>query len=252
MSWYFFGGFSAYCTLPSGRQRNHSGCSFTHGWSGATWNAMSIAISMPASRGRDQVPEIGERAELGDGSPCGRPRRRRWPMGCPRRPLRASGMLLRPLRLLAPDRDGSAAGRATSKPIAAIYVQALLARPRTCRARRARRRPSAGRARTSVLKRARSRSTVSAKAMVSRRAVARSAWRRASSMSMSSLRESPQRRGVLLLGAAALATRARSSRSTPFAGARRFGHELARPCARRARISAGSMRRANPSRHDAR
>ncbi len=27
MSWYFFGGFSAYCTLPSGRCLNHCGCS---------------------------------------------------------------------------------------------------------------------------------------------------------------------------------------------------------------------------------
>ncbi len=31
MSWYFFGGFSAYWMVPSGRLRNHSGCSFTYG-----------------------------------------------------------------------------------------------------------------------------------------------------------------------------------------------------------------------------
>ena len=34
MSWYFFGGFSAYAMVPSGRTVNQSGCSFTHGWSG--------------------------------------------------------------------------------------------------------------------------------------------------------------------------------------------------------------------------
>ena len=50
MSWYFFGGFSAYWMLPSGRLANHCGCSATHGWSGAHWNAMSIAISMSRAR----------------------------------------------------------------------------------------------------------------------------------------------------------------------------------------------------------
>ena len=35
MSWYFFGGFSAYAIVPSARVVNHSGCSRTHGWSGA-------------------------------------------------------------------------------------------------------------------------------------------------------------------------------------------------------------------------
>ena len=30
-SWYFFGGFSAYWIVPSGRVRNHSGCSLTYG-----------------------------------------------------------------------------------------------------------------------------------------------------------------------------------------------------------------------------
>ena len=33
--------------VPSGRCRNHSGCSFTHGWSGDAWNAMSSASSIP-------------------------------------------------------------------------------------------------------------------------------------------------------------------------------------------------------------
>jgi hypothetical protein len=34
MSWYFLGGFSAYLSVPSGRRKNHSGCSLSHGWSG--------------------------------------------------------------------------------------------------------------------------------------------------------------------------------------------------------------------------
>src|SRR6476469_2658983 len=48
MSWYFFGGFSAYFNVPSGRRLNHSGCSFSHGWSGEHWIAKSSAISIPA------------------------------------------------------------------------------------------------------------------------------------------------------------------------------------------------------------
>ena len=31
MSWYFFGGFSAYWIVPSGRVLNHYGCSATYG-----------------------------------------------------------------------------------------------------------------------------------------------------------------------------------------------------------------------------
>jgi hypothetical protein len=49
MSWYFFGGFSAYAIVPSGFVVNHSGCSATHGWSGAACRARSIATSMPSS-----------------------------------------------------------------------------------------------------------------------------------------------------------------------------------------------------------
>ena len=50
MSSYFFGGFSAYLIVPSGRQSNHSGCSLIHGWSGEALSAMSSAISSPCSR----------------------------------------------------------------------------------------------------------------------------------------------------------------------------------------------------------
>src|ERR671916_1094084 len=50
MSWYFLGGFSAYLSVPSGRRLNHSGCSFSHGWSAEHWIAKSSAISRPCSR----------------------------------------------------------------------------------------------------------------------------------------------------------------------------------------------------------
>src|ERR1700674_4346831 len=47
MSWYSLGGFSAYLIEPSGRWRNHCGCSRTHGWSGEHWIAKSSATSIP-------------------------------------------------------------------------------------------------------------------------------------------------------------------------------------------------------------
>src|ERR1700693_5921643 len=50
MSWYFFGGFSAYAMVPSGSTVNQSGCSVTHGWSGAHCSARSSATSNPCSR----------------------------------------------------------------------------------------------------------------------------------------------------------------------------------------------------------
>src|ERR1700731_1986688 len=49
MSSYFFGGFSAYLIVPSGRKRNHCGCSRTQGWSGAVWIAKSSATSIPSA-----------------------------------------------------------------------------------------------------------------------------------------------------------------------------------------------------------
>ncbi len=49
MSWYFFGGFSAYAIDPSGRWWNQSGCFSTHGWSGEHCRAKSSAISSPSS-----------------------------------------------------------------------------------------------------------------------------------------------------------------------------------------------------------
>src|SRR5659263_706299 len=52
MSWYFFGGFSAYAMLPSTRVVNHSGWAVTHGWSGEHCSARSRATSRPSSRAR--------------------------------------------------------------------------------------------------------------------------------------------------------------------------------------------------------
>ena len=50
MSWYFFGGFSAYFSVPSGRRWNQSGCSISQGWSAEHWIAKSSAISSRARR----------------------------------------------------------------------------------------------------------------------------------------------------------------------------------------------------------
>src|SRR4051794_5999265 len=48
MSWYFFGGFSAYAMEPSARCANHSGWSATQGWSGEACSAKSSATSRPS------------------------------------------------------------------------------------------------------------------------------------------------------------------------------------------------------------
>ena len=102
MSWYFFGGFSAYAIVPSGRIVNHSGCSVTHGWSGAHCSAKSSATSMPSSLARatnasksSSVPSSGSIAS--------------WPPsaepiahGEPTSPGPACTVLLRPLRCTVP------------------------------------------------------------------------------------------------------------------------------------------------------
>ena len=102
MSWYFFGGFSAYLIVPSGRWKNHSGCSRTQGWSGEHWMAKSSATSRPRARARatkrsksSSVPSSGCTA--------------RWPPsgppiahGLPGSPGAAASALLRPLRFVRP------------------------------------------------------------------------------------------------------------------------------------------------------
>ncbi len=66
MSSYFFGGFSAYLIVPSGRQSNHSGCCLIQGWSGEHWMAKSSAISRPcACAAATRRRKSSKRAELG-------------------------------------------------------------------------------------------------------------------------------------------------------------------------------------------
>ena len=102
MSWYFFGGFSAYAIDPSARVVNHSGCSFTQGWSGEAFSARSIATSRPSSRARAtnasksaNVPRSGWMASC---PPSGAP----IAHGEPGSPGRASSVLFRPLRKVVP------------------------------------------------------------------------------------------------------------------------------------------------------
>ena len=65
-----FGGFSAYFNVPSGRRWNHSGCSFSHGWSGEHWMAKSSAISMPRLAAATGVRRSSSRAELRVDASC--------------------------------------------------------------------------------------------------------------------------------------------------------------------------------------
>ena len=53
--------------MPSARVVNHSGCSVTHGWSGAHCSARSSATSRPvlARPAATNVAEVGQRAQLG-------------------------------------------------------------------------------------------------------------------------------------------------------------------------------------------
>ncbi len=103
MSWYFFGGFSAYWIVPSGRWRNHSGCSVTHGWSGEHWKARSRATSMPFSGRRPtSVAHVVDGAEVGVHRGVPALGRRRWPTGCRGRRDRRSVALFGPLRNARP------------------------------------------------------------------------------------------------------------------------------------------------------
>ncbi len=102
MSWYFFGGFSEYAIDPSARVVNHSGCSFTQGWSGDAFSARSIATSRPSSLARlinaaksANVPRSGWMASC---PPSADP----MAHGEPGSPALASSVLLRPLRKVVP------------------------------------------------------------------------------------------------------------------------------------------------------
>ena len=66
MSWYFFGGFSAYAIEPSARLENHSGCSVTHGWSGEALQGEVERDLQPERLGLGDEPvERVEVAEVG-------------------------------------------------------------------------------------------------------------------------------------------------------------------------------------------
>ena len=98
MSWYFLGGFSAYFSVPSGRWRNHSGCSLSHGWSGEHWMARSSAMSMPVLRGGGAQRARRRRACPAPRAPRrGRPSRRRSPTASRGRRGPATSALLRAL-----------------------------------------------------------------------------------------------------------------------------------------------------------
>ena len=102
MSWYFLGGFSAYLSVPSGRRKNQSGCSFSHGWSGEQLIARSSAMSMSSSaaaahraRTSSIVPSDGSTASC---PPSSEP----IAYGEPGSSGPATSVLLRPLRLVWP------------------------------------------------------------------------------------------------------------------------------------------------------
>ena len=148
MSSYFFGGFSAYLIVPSGRQSNHSGCSLIQGWSGEHWIAKSIAISSPWSRAaRDQPAEVLERAELGMDRVVAALGASRWRRGCRGRPASASSVLLLALAVGLADRVDRREVEHVEAHVAHVG-QPARSRRRRCRAGRRRRSASAGTSRT--------------------------------------------------------------------------------------------------------
>ena len=118
MSWYFFGGFSAYAMVPSASTVKNSGCSLAHGWSGAACSAKSRAISRPSSlawsimsRNSSSPPRFGSKASW---PPCLEP----IAHGEPTSPSSGVSVLFRPLRLTSP--MGWIGGKYTvSKPMSA-------------------------------------------------------------------------------------------------------------------------------------
>src|SRR6266542_4161983 len=102
MSWYFFGGFSAYLMLPSGRWKNHSGCSRTQRWSGEHWIAKSSATSSPsrcaASTNRSKSSSVPRSGWTAVKPPSALP----IAHGLPGSPGAATSELLRPLRCARP------------------------------------------------------------------------------------------------------------------------------------------------------
>ena len=105
MSWYFLGGFSAYWIVPSGRCRNHSGCSLTHGWSGEHWKRdverdLEAELARRARRGASKSSSVPSSGCDGGVAALAR---RRSPTGCRGRRARPTSVLLRPLAVRAAD-----------------------------------------------------------------------------------------------------------------------------------------------------
>ena len=65
MSWYFLGGFSAYWIVPSGRARNHSGCSLDPGVVGRGLKSdVEGDLDVDGSGRLHEGAKIGQTAEL--------------------------------------------------------------------------------------------------------------------------------------------------------------------------------------------
>src|SRR5579875_3110925 len=102
MSWYLFGGFSAYAIDPSARVVNHAGCFFTQGWSGDAWRARSSATSRPRSLALDtNAAKSANEPRSGWIASCP-PSAEPIAHGEPGSPGLASRVLLRPLRKVVP------------------------------------------------------------------------------------------------------------------------------------------------------
>ncbi len=251
MSWYFFGGFSAYWIVPSGRWRNHSGCSVDVRDDPASTGTRCPARSRcPRARAAaTRRRKSSQRAELRDGSPCARLRPRRSPRGCPTSSGPGRERVVAALAVLAADRDGSAAGRARRSPCRATYGR----RASTIAKRAVRARLDAaerGNSSYQVLKRARSRSTTSASIALGRSGQARG--RDGASRARRALRRSAERAQRVQVRSArsAVAPPGRSSaRRVPSARAsrRRVDRARRRPARRR-----GCRRRRRGARNRAR
>jgi hypothetical protein len=84
-----------------GRCRNHSGCSVDPGVVGRALEGDVERDSRPSSRGRATKCSKSSSVPSSGWTPCGRPRRRRSPTGCPGRRAGASA-LFGPLRCVRP------------------------------------------------------------------------------------------------------------------------------------------------------
>ena len=116
MSWYFFGGFSAYAMEPSARWENHSGCSVTHGWSGEACRAKSMRDLETERLGLGHEPVEGlEVAEVGMDGVVAALGGCRSPTASQGRPDRGSGCCSHPCGTRS-RWDGSAARRSRRSP----------------------------------------------------------------------------------------------------------------------------------------